>query len=138
MAKGSDTSASIGLLLMRLIAGGLLFYGHGLPKLLNWEERATTFANPVGLGATTGFWLVVFTEVVCSVLVMIGFATRAASVFPIGFFLIAALIHHADDPFRQKELALVYLAPFLCLLFTGPGRFSLDARFGPKVTFKGS
>ena len=138
MAKGSDNSTAIGLLLMRLIAGGLLFYGHGLPKLMNWRERMSTFSDPIGLGPAPGFWLVVFAEVVCSVLVMLGWFTRAACVLPIGFFLIAALIHHAEDPFRQKELALIYMAPFLCLLFTGPGRFSLDARFGPKVTFKGS
>src|SRR5688572_1954658 len=43
MAKGMDNASSIGLLLMRLIAGGLLFYGHGLPKILNWQERVNTF-----------------------------------------------------------------------------------------------
>lgn len=138
MARGMDNASSIGLLLMRLIAGGLLFYGHGLPKILNWQERVNTFGDPIGLGSAPGFWLVVFTEVVCAFLVMLGWATRFAVVLPIGFFLIAGLIHHADDPFRQKELAFIYLAPFVCLLFTGPGRYSLDARFGPKVTFKGS
>jgi putative oxidoreductase len=46
------------------------------------------------------------------------------------FFAVAAFVQHGQDPFARKELALVYAVPLLALLFTGPGRYSLDARFG--------
>jgi putative oxidoreductase len=110
------------------MAGGLLFFGHGLPKLLAWRERAPTFADPIGLGPVAGFWLVVFAEVACSALVAAGWLTRFACVFLVGFLTIAGFVQHAADPFKVKELAFVYLAPFLCLLWTGPGRFSIDSR----------
>ena len=47
----------------------------------------------------------------------------------------AALIVHADGPFfmpapGSKEPALIYLAGFALLFFTGGGRFSLDAILG--------
>jgi len=137
MAATRDTATSIGLLLLRLGAGGLLIYGHGLPKLFAWETRMHTFADPIGIGPAAGFWLVVFTETVCAGLVVLGWFTRVACVPPIVFFVIAAFVHHAGRPFRDQELALVFLFPYLCLLFTGAGRFALDAKWGPKLSFSG-
>lgn len=119
--------ASLGLLVLRLGAGGLLFYGHGLPKLLQYQERSARFSDPIGLGPSAGFALVVFAEVVCSFLVALGLFTRVAVIPPIAFFVIAAFIHHANDPWPRRELPLIFLVPFLALLFTGPGRYSLDA-----------
>jgi putative oxidoreductase len=42
---------------------------------------------------------------------------------------VAAFVIHGSDPFSGKELALMYLVPFLTLVFTGAGRFSLDQLF---------
>jgi putative oxidoreductase len=47
--------------------------------------------------------------------------------------LVAAFIVHGDDPFQKKELALLFLTPFLALLLAGPGRFSLDAVIGRRL-----
>lgn len=41
----------------------------------------------------------------------------------------AFLVFHAEDPFGEKELALLYLSAFTVLLVTGPGRFSIDGLF---------
>jgi len=136
-ARIQDTAASIGLLILRLLAGGVLLYGHGWPKVMHWRESMGTFPNPIGVGPVAGFWLVVAAEVVSNVLVMLGWFTRAACVLPIGFFLIAAFIQHAADPFQRKELALIFLAIYSCLFFTGPGRFALDEKFGPRLRLKG-
>jgi putative oxidoreductase len=43
--------------------------------------------------------------------------------------LVAATIIHADDPWQKKEFALMYAVPFLTLIFTGPGRYSIDHWF---------
>lgn len=120
----------IGLLILRIGASVLLFTGHGWPKLMGFNERLNTFADPIGLGSPVSFLLVLFAEVVCSVLVLLGFFTRLAVIPPIIFFLIAALVQHADDPWQRKEFALIFLVPYLALLFTGPGRFSLDGKRG--------
>lgn len=126
MRRTKDQLNSIGLLLLRLGAGGLLFFGHGLPKLLNWSERAPRFANPIGLGPEVGFSLVVFSEVVCAAAVMLGLATRVAAAPIVLFLLIAGFVHHGADPYRERELAFVFLVPFATLILTGGGRYALD------------
>ena len=133
-----DTLRSLGLLTLRLGAGGLLLYGHGLPKVMHFSERAAGFADPIGVGPGAGLALVVFAEVFCSLFVMLGLATRLAAIPPVIFFLIAALIHHAADPWAKKELALVYLVAFLTLILTGGGRYSLDALFGRRRYRRGA
>ena len=108
----------------------MLFYGHGLPKILNFSERAARFSDPIGVGGPISLGLVVFAEVLCAGLVFLGLATRLA-IIPILIFLAVALfIQHADDPWAKKENALIFATPFLALLLTGAGRFSLDHWIG--------
>jgi putative oxidoreductase len=123
---------SIGLLVLRLGAGGLLLYGHGWGKLMDASARAQSFADPIGLGPVLSFWLVVLAEVLCSGLVMLGFLTRLSSVPPVIFFAVAGFIQHAHDPWGKRELAFIYGVPFLALLFLGGGQFSLDAALGTR------
>jgi len=126
-ANSHGVIQSLGLLVLRLGAGGLLLYGHGWDKLTHFAERAPTFPNPIGVGPTASFVLVVFSEVFCSIFVMLGLGTRLAAVPPVIFFCVAAFIQHGADPWAKKELALVYLVPFLALFLMGGGRFALDA-----------
>jgi putative oxidoreductase len=41
--------------------------------------------------------------------------------------LVAGLIVHSADPWSTQEKAIVYAVPFLMLVFTGPGKLSVDA-----------
>lgn len=127
MKRGRGDAADLGLLILRVASWLMLFLAHGLPKLRNYGERAGGFADPIGIGPQAGFALVVFSEVVASLLVAIGLCTRVATIPLIGFFLIAALIQHGADPFNRRELPLLYAAVYVTLLLTGPGRWSLDA-----------
>lgn len=137
-ATRHDLSTSIGLLILRLGAGGLLLTGHGWGKLLNVGERAARFADPIGLGPVVSFWLVVFAEVLCAGMVMIGLLTRVFTV-PILIFLgVAAFIQHAQDPWPRRELPLLFAVPFVALLFTGPGRLSLDEKFELRWPWSGT
>jgi putative oxidoreductase len=43
---------------------------------------------------------------------------------------VAAFIAHGDDPFAQKEKALLFLAIYLVLLLVGSGKFSADKALG--------
>ena len=127
----ADVAGNFGLLMLRLGAGGLLLYGHGWGKLMKFGERLHTFANPIGVGPEASFVLVVFAEVVCSILVMLGLLTRLSVIPLLIFFCVAGFIQHVDDPWGKRELAFLFAVPFLALLFTGPGRYSLDARLWP-------
>jgi putative oxidoreductase len=74
-----------------------------------------------------GWWLTIFAEVFCSIAIILGLATRLVAIPLIITMSVAVFIIHADDPWQKKEFALLYLVPFLTLVFTGAGRFSLDA-----------
>ncbi|RMD83071.1 MAG: DoxX family protein [Candidatus Dadabacteria bacterium] len=124
---------SVGLLIARVGAAGLLIYGHGWKKMADFSQIATTFPDPLGLGAPTSLALAVFAEVVCAVAVLVGLATRVAAIPIVFMLLVAAFKVHAADPWPQKEFALIYAVPFLALIFTGPGRFSLDTIVWPKL-----
>ena len=126
-SRAAGTLQSLGLLILRLGAGGLLLSGHGWAKIAHFSERAAPFADPLGVGSALSLALVVFAEVFCAALVAVGLATRLASIPIIIFLFVAAFLQHADAPWSKKELALVYLVPFLAILATGGGRFALDA-----------
>ncbi len=124
---------SFGLLVLRLGAAGLLFYGHGWPKITHFAERAAKFPDPLHLGShPLSLGLVVFAEVFCTLFVALGLFTRVAVIPVIIFTMVAAFVQNAGAPWSDKDLALIYAVPFVALLSTGPGGFSLDAIMGPR------
>ena len=125
----TDLPGSFGhfaLLFLRVVAACLLLT-HGFPKLQRlFSGEEIQFADPYGFGVTTSFVLVVFAEFVCSILVILGLATRLA-VIPIMITMAtAAIFAHANDPFGVKEKPLLFLLIFTFLLFVGAGRYSVD------------
>jgi putative oxidoreductase len=127
----SKPLSSIGLLIQRLVFGGFMLVGHGWGKLLNFGEKSDSFPDPLGIGSAASMGGAVFSEVVCALLIVLGLATRLAIIPFVFTMLIAAAVVHAGDPLfmgsgAAKEPALLYLAGALTLLFTGPGRYSID------------
>ena len=131
--KLREHCVSVGLLVLRLGAGGLLAYGHGWGKLAHFSERAARFADPLHVGPPASLALTIFAEVFCAAAVALGVATRVASLVLVGLFGILVFVHHGADPFKQRELAMIYGVAFLALLFTGPGAFSVDAWLARKL-----
>lgn len=131
--SGSHTKAvSLGLLLVRVAAGGMMALGHGWGKLTSFGEKAATFPDPLRIGPTWSMAGAVGAEFFCALLVALGLGTRLAAV-PVAFTMaVAAVLVHADDPWRRKELALVYLLLFLGFVFSGAGSYSMDAKLGGK------
>ena len=85
-----------------------------------------SFGDPLGIGSELSFVLVVFAEFLCSILLITGIFSRLATI-PMAFtMLVAFSITHADDPFGSKEKPILYFVIFIALLFSGPGKFSLD------------
>jgi len=130
---------SIGLLLMRLSAGAMMFFGHGLGKIQSFSEYADKFPDPLGVGNRTSMILAIIGEAVAPALVAAGLLTRFAATFTIVTMCVAVFWVHGSDPLfipmgvktveemRAKEMALLYLIPFAALLFTGPGKIAIDA-----------
>jgi putative oxidoreductase len=121
-AKAIDTA----LLIARLGIGGMMLT-HGIPKLAMLNENPVAFMDFMGLGPELSLGLTIFAEVVCSVLIMIGFATRIAVLPLIITMLVALFMVHVEDPFEKQEMACHYLLMYTVLLLCGSGRFSIDA-----------
>jgi putative oxidoreductase len=122
-----DAKTSIGLLILRVGIGALMVYGHGWGKLAHYTERSATFGDPIGLGSATSLTLAVFAEFFCSIGLVLGLATRLAVIPLITTMSVAAFVVHGGGPWNKVELPLLFLLPYLALLFSGAGRFSLDA-----------
>lgn len=117
-----------GLLLLRVGLGFGLIYGHGYGKLMRLLAGEGGFPDPIGLGSGLSHALAVLAEFVCPLAIALGFMTRLATVPTIILFLVAYFVVHGGDPFLDKEKAFLYLIGYAALLFSGPGRMSLDQR----------
>lgn len=100
---------------------------HGWPKLGKLLAGGEIqFGDPIGMGPGLSLILAVFAEVVCSILIGIGLGTRLASIPLIITMFVAAFIAHGPDPFRQKEVALLYLLFYITFFVTGGRKYSID------------
>ncbi len=116
----------LALLLFRILVACLLLT-HGIPKLTKlFSGDEIQFINPYGLGVTTSFVLATFAEFVCSILVILGLATRLATIPIIITMATAIIFAHANDPFGVKEKPLLFLVCFAFLLVIGAGKYSID------------
>ncbi len=123
--KLSSPKVDFALLLLRLAAGGLMIT-HGLPKLQMILSGEIQFGDPIGIGTNLSLYLTVFAEFFCAILIILGLATRLASIPLIICMVVAVFVVHAADPIGVKELGLFYLASYVALLFSGAGKFSVD------------
>ena len=124
--KDQENRIDLGLLLLRIAAGGFMLYGHGIDKLMNYSTKVETFRDPIGLGPALSLQLVIFAEVLCASAVVVGFKTRLASI-PLAFTMfVAVFIVKFDAPFKKQELGLMFLFMYLALILMGEGRFSLE------------
>jgi putative oxidoreductase len=123
--RSTAISLDLGLLLLRLVAGSAMLT-HGWPKLEKALAGSTQFADPIGVGPELTLYLAILAEFLCSLLVMLGFATRVAVIPLIATMLVAFFIVHSADPFAIKESSFIFTGIFASLFFTGPGKYSLD------------
>ncbi len=125
----NPAQVDIGLLIFR-IGIAVLMLMHGIPKLITFfGPDPIQFGDPIGLGETTSLGLAVFAEFLCSILILIGFATRFAAIPLAITMLVAGLIIHMPDGMVRQELPLLYLTGYILLFFSGAGKYSLDHYF---------
>ncbi|KWX68741.1 DoxX family protein [Mycobacterium sp. NAZ190054] len=116
---------------------GLLFTLHGTMKLFGWPVGETV---PVG---TWPYWFAGLIEVVCGILITVGFFTRIAAIIAAGEMAVAYFWQHwgiiggepaSFWPFGGQtggnggELTILFCFAFLLLAAMGAGAWSVDAR----------
>jgi len=124
----NDNLTHMGLAILRIFASVFLIYGHGWPKLIRLINGDTEFLDPFGIGSAPTLFLAIIAEVLCPLLIILGFKTRWNAIPPAIAMFVAAFIVHRADPFGTKEMALIYLVIFLSISLIGPGKYGLDKR----------
>lgn len=118
--------SNLGILLLRFGIGLMMALAHGLGKV----PPSSGFVGAVdkmGFPLPSVFaWMAGITEFGGGLCLALGLMTRIWSGFLFITMAVAALFVHAADPFGTKEKALLYMFGALCLMFTGPGRYSFD------------
>jgi len=134
----NSINIDFGLLLIRLIIGLLMaFYGY--EKLIHFNEMAssdfwTKQVSFLGMPSTISLGLTVFAELICSLLLIVGLFSRVSLFFLLfcmaWIFLVVFPFSIGDkgDNGYQFNVAFVYFAIYFGLFFTGPGKYSLDAK----------
>ncbi len=121
-------SFSIGALVMRLGFGALMLR-HGIPKLLELIGGNLEVAgDPLGVGALLTSILIIIGEVICPLLVIIGYKVRLTAIPVIITMGVAAFMIHGADPLATKEKALLYLIGYVAIALMGAGKYSVSKR----------
>ncbi|HJQ09880.1 MAG TPA: DoxX family protein [Gemmatimonadaceae bacterium] len=119
---------SVGLAVLR-IAAGAVFLDHGYQKMFK-----------MGIGGVTGFFghvgiplpnvmatLITLLEVFGAVAIIVGFLTRPIALAFVLDMLGAIFLVQLKNGFSKFELEFLLLGAAITLLFTGAGRYSIDA-----------
>jgi putative oxidoreductase len=144
----TDISAPLaawGVTLLRVGAGGLIFYIHGWHKLVTgltflreggtWqlveEIGGMHFPVPVVAAfAATGV------QLVCSLFLILGFGTRlSAAVLTV---VLGGAIAQNLIAGRDPQLAVLYMLVAAAFIFVGGGRCSVDARLAARERREGA
>ncbi|TKK69742.1 DoxX family protein [Ilyomonas limi] len=126
----SSTAFNTAMLLLRVSFGAVLMVKHGFAKLMNFATLEHTFYNFMGLGPKFSLILILFAEIFCSLLIVLGLFTRWACIPLIIAMLVIIYGADAGKDFLESELAIFFLTAFAAILFCGPGGISVDGMIG--------
>jgi len=115
---------SLLILIMRVIFG-VLFFTHGLDKMMNFNELVQNYPSIIGLGSYMTLMVTIFCEFCCSLFLISGLLVRIMTI-PMIIAMGVAFFDVHDAMMPEGELALIYFIMFIVLFVTGPGRFSID------------
>ena len=109
-----------------------MLLNHGVGKVLDFSAKADKFPDLIGIGSMPSLILVIFAEVICALMITVGWYARFAALslaITMGVAFIMAHGSKLSNP-GSGELAFIYLAVSVALVFAGAGRFSLDVKKG--------
>lgn len=128
-----NTADDIGKLILRLTLG-LLILMHGIAKLVGGVGGIAGMLQGIGLPTFLAYGAYVG-EVLAPIIVLIGWYTRVGAGLIVINMLFAILLAHRQEllDFTPQggwalELQGFFLFTALALVFTGPGRFSINNR----------
>src|SRR5271169_1214769 len=135
----NGAAANLGHFCLRVSAGLMIFYIHGLHKLEGWlaylqhgtpwtlAEEVAGMHMPEPLASAVAATLVQF---ICSLFIVVGWFTRINAALLV-CALSGAILQNLLVG-RDPQLAILYTLVVVTLIFIGGGKYSLDARMSSK------
>jgi len=124
--KAMIHNPDLGLLIFRLFVGLTMAFAHGLGKLPPADQMIEGVAG-MGFPMPLVFaWAAALAEFAGGILIAVGLFARPAALSLGVTMAVAGFVAHSADPFRVKEMALLYLVSCVLIFFCGAGKYSLD------------
>jgi len=130
---------NFGLLITRVVIGSTFTYVHGLKKITGgtelWIKLGGSMKN-FGIEFFPVFWgfMASFAEFFGGIFLALGLFFRPSAILIFITMIVAAVFHiNNGDPIGKIAYPLEIAALMFLLIFTGPGKFSLDKIFFNKT-----
>ena len=115
---------SVLILALRMFFG-VLFFVHGMEKMMNFEQLSRSFPSVLGFGSYSTLMVAIFCEFCCSLFLIAGLLERIILI-PMIISMGVAFFDVHDAILPDGELSLIYMITFFILFLVGPGRYSFD------------
>jgi len=121
----------LGLLVLRIGAGGVMALIHGYAKLTGgpelWEKLGGTMGR-FGIHFFPVFWgfMAMAAEFFGGLLVMIGLLHRVAALLVALTMVVASITKISNEGWSNAGYPLVMLFVFAAMVLLGPGKYSVD------------
>ena len=112
------------ILILRVFFG-VMFFLHGLDKMMNFNELSQTYPSVLGFGSYMTLMVTIFCEFCCSLFLIAGLLIRIM-MLPMIVAMGVAFFDIHDALLPDGELSLIYMVVFIILYLVGPGRYSTD------------
>jgi len=122
MFRGNGVSL---LILVVRVFFGVLFFVHGLDKMMNFNYLVDNYPSVLGFGSYMTLMVSIFCEFCCSLFLITGLLVRIMTI-PMIISMGVAFFDIHDAMMPEGELALIYFIVFIFLFLVGPGKFSID------------
>ncbi|WP_350284764.1 DoxX family protein [uncultured Croceitalea sp.] len=131
--KTIEKNADIGVLILRLLVGGLILF-HGFGNLLSGYTFIKSMMLQSGLPEFLSYGAFIG-EIVAPIFLIIGYKERLASLFVALTMLVAILTTHSSEIFALNqfggwaiELQAFYLFGAIAIFFTGRGKIAVSTK----------
>lgn len=104
---------------------GVLFFTHGLDKMMNFNSIVDNYPNVLGFGSYMTLMVSIICEFGCSLFLISGLLVRLMTI-PMIISMGVAFFDIHDAMMPEGELSLIYFIMFILLFLIGPGRYSID------------
>lgn len=127
--KYSKGAFNFAMLVLRFFLG-LLLASHGYAKLIKFGSLKYKFMNFMHLGSTASLSLIIFAELICGILLILGLFTRLACIPIIIGMSVVVFVASNGLIFSGGERGMIYLAATVTIFLCGPGKISVDGLMG--------